>query len=272
VCCFTNHALDQFLEDLLDVGIPAEKMVRLGGKSTVRTSSLSLYNQQPVSRFNRFDITVLESQRSEIHTLYDLMEKEFASYQSAVISDADLLAHLEFENPDFFAAFSVPSAIDDDGMQRVDKKGKDVDELYLLERWRYGQGPGIFSKQNFPSLQSDLTSAIWRMDMPARRKQLQVWQTFMLREKVQDLYKLGVRHNDAQLTLDRKYEERNLAILKSKRIIGCTTTGAAKHMETVQAALPNVVLVEEAGEILESHVLTALGENASQLCLIGDHL
>ncbi|KIJ59315.1 hypothetical protein HYDPIDRAFT_140803 [Hydnomerulius pinastri MD-312] len=36
-------------------------------------------------------------------------------------------------------------------------------------------------------------------------------------------------------------------------------------------ARPNVLLVEEAGEILESHVLTALGPSIDQMILIGDH-
>ena len=37
------------------------------------------------------------------------------------------------------------------------------------------------------------------------------------------------------------------------------------------AVSPDVVLVEEAGEILESHILTALTPKTKQLILIGDH-
>ena len=46
VLCYTNHALDQFLEDLLDIGIPEDSMLRLGSKSSTRTKSLGLYEQQ----------------------------------------------------------------------------------------------------------------------------------------------------------------------------------------------------------------------------------
>jgi hypothetical protein len=56
--------------------------------------------------------------------------------------------------------------------------------------------------------------------------------------------------------------------LTGKRIIGCTTTGAAKFAQDIR---PDALLMEEAGEILESHVLTAMGENTSQMILIGDH-
>lgn len=33
----TNHALDKFLEDLLDVGIDPSGIIRIGSKSTART-------------------------------------------------------------------------------------------------------------------------------------------------------------------------------------------------------------------------------------------
>lgn len=66
---------------------------------------------------------------------------------------------------------------------------------------------------------------------------------------------------------DKRYER----VLSTARIIGCTTTGAALHKETLTAAKPGIVVVEEAGEILEAHVLTSLSPHTKQLVLIGDH-
>ncbi|KAG2134156.1 AAA domain-containing protein, partial [Suillus bovinus] len=54
-------------------------------------------------------------------------------------------------------------------------------------------------------------------------------------------------------------------------IIACTTTGAAMFAQDIRAASPDVLLVEEAGEILESHILTAMGQSIRQMILIGDH-
>jgi superfamily I DNA and/or RNA helicase len=73
------------------------------------------------------------------------------------------------------------------------------------------------------------------------------------------------------MQLTCKNNEALVATLKAKRIVACTTTGAAKFTEELRTAAPDVVLVEEAGEILESHILTALGENTHQLILVGDH-
>jgi hypothetical protein len=54
-----------------------------------------------------------------------------------------------------------------------------------------------------------------------------------------------------------------VATLTGKRIIGCTTAGAAKFAQDIRVAKPDALLVEEAGEIPESYVLTAMGENTS---------
>ncbi len=85
------------------------------------------------------------------------------------------------------------------------------------------------------------------------------------------MYDNGKAYNSCLTSIDRMYGRKFEAILKEKRIIACTTTGAAKHGERIRAAAPTVVLVEEAGEILESHVLTALSPSTDQLILVGDH-
>jgi hypothetical protein len=56
-----------------------------------------------------------------------------------------------------------------------------------------------------------------------------------------------------------------------QRIIGCTITEAAKYNEIIQTAKPDILLVEEAGEILESRILTSLNPKTKQIILIGDH-
>lgn len=58
----------------------------------------------------------------------------------------------------------------------------------------------------------------------------------------------------------------------SARVIGCTTTGAAKYFTVLQHAQCEVVLVEEAAEILEAHVISSLHEKTEHLIMIGDHL
>uniref|UniRef100_H9GU88 RZ-type domain-containing protein n=1 Tax=Anolis carolinensis TaxID=28377 RepID=H9GU88_ANOCA len=65
--------------------------------------------------------------------------------------------------------------------------------------------------------------------------------------------------------------QEDLRILKGSRVIGMTTTGAAKYRKLLQSIRPQIVMVEEAAEILEAHVLTSLTPSCQHLILIGDH-
>ena len=40
-----------------------------------------------------------------------------------------------------------------------------------------------------------------------------------------------------------------------------TTTGAAKHQTQLQAVSPQIIMVEEAAEVLESHLVTSLTQS-----------
>ncbi len=60
-------------------------------------------------------------------------------------------------------------------------------------------------------------------------------------------------------------------LLRRADIVGVTTTGAAKNRRLLQLVGPEIVLMEEAGQVLEAHSLVALPSTCSHLILIGDH-
>ncbi|GJF00004.1 P-loop containing nucleoside triphosphate hydrolase protein [Phanerochaete sordida] len=264
-CCYTNHALDQFLEDLLDIDIPADNMVRLGGKSTTRTEPLSLYNQRQKATRGRNDWAQIDQLKVNAADSLSKLETAFQACMALRVSPKELMDYLEFSEPEFFHAFTVPQAAD--GMQRVGKRGKTVGPSYLLDQWTRGFDAGVLRHaQNVKE-----TPDVWRMPVPGRRARLAQWQDAIIREHVEQLCELGAAFNECQAKLTRKFAEGNLMTLLTKRIIGCTTTGAAMNKRELREALPETLIVEEAGEILESHVLTALGEETRRLILIGDH-
>ncbi|XP_068745964.1 NFX1-type zinc finger-containing protein 1-like [Montipora capricornis] len=60
-------------------------------------------------------------------------------------------------------------------------------------------------------------------------------------------------------------------ILKNADVVGMTTTGAAKFRRILQRLKPRITIVEEAAEVLESHIVTSLTPGCQHLILIGDH-
>ena len=72
------------------------------------------------------------------------------------------------------------------------------------------------------------------------------------------------KHKREQQALDRFALER-------AEVIGMTTTGAAKYQHILHLVKPKIVIVEEAAEVLESHIVSALNAGTQHLILIGDH-
>jgi len=267
VLSYTNHALDQFLEDLLDNGIPPHSVVRLGSKSTPRTAPLNLFERQRTGGFNKSHNgwEIVNNLENLVETHRTELSIALKSYTQSGVSWKDVLAYLEFSDDDghFYPALLVPD--EEDGMTRIGKGGRDIKPDYLYNRWSRGEDAGIFKKQAAEH------GEIWTMDTSSRLVRLQRWTTALWDEKASKVVTLVSRYNKYQQRLAQLLGERTAQTLKSMRVIGCTTTAAAKYASDLRNAAPGVVLVEEAGEILESHVLTALSANTKQLILIGDH-
>lgn len=91
-------------------------------------------------------------------------------------------------------------------------------------------------------------------------------------EAQENMVGLARRYRDAHRECKALRERNDLETLKSASIIGLTTTGASKHQHLLTQLGVKVVMVEEAAEVLEAHVLACLSDSVEQLILIGDHL
>ena len=56
------------------------------------------------------------------------------------------------------------------------------------------------------------------------------------------------------------------------KVILVTTTGVAKYSDLLNALNPTILVVEEAAEVLEAHILASLAPTTKQIIQIGDHL
>ena len=73
------------------------------------------------------------------------------------------------------------------------------------------------------------------------------------------------------LTVQEVHDEAKREILAGATIVGITTSGAAKNQELIRKLNCKIVIVEEAAEVLEAHILVNLTASNEQLVLIGDH-
>ncbi|CAB3261339.1 unnamed protein product [Arctia plantaginis] len=77
---------------------------------------------------------------------------------------------------------------------------------------------------------------------------------------------LVATYEEARMVMD-------MELLKKKKIkvLGLTTSGAARMRKLLNAVSPKIVIVEEAAEVLEQHIITSLTNSCQHLILIGDH-
>lgn len=249
----------------MDIGIPDESIVRLGSKSSERTKKLGLAEQSASRKGPRLPWGFIYEMKDELKDLEQKLRKTLARFQGDITYD-HLMQYLEFsDDASYYDAFSLPEQ--EDRMQRVGKGGKKIGKHFLMNRWVYGQDAGIFQHEVVEE-----HSNIWKMPLRSRKELLEVWTKNIHREHLEEIVPLFQAFNRIQREIDDSiYQTKNSEIFKTKRIIACTTTAAAKYTKALEAAKAGIILVEEAGEILESHVLTAMTKNTKQLVLIGDH-
>ncbi|OCL14801.1 putative AAA family ATPase [Glonium stellatum] len=266
VLCYTNHALDQFLEDILDIGVPDQAMLRLGSKSTLRTKSLGLFEQSGSYRRSAQNWNLMNKYSKKVEELSDQIQQKASAFRNLRISGGALLEYLQFSDTDsdYFYALSTPE--NDDGMARVGKKGKAINSSYLMDRWLKGLNAGVFQGTVGKEYEK-----IWSMDKDSRTARHNLWTRDFFKEQAIILQDVISDYAESYEQLSIVKDQKHAEIIEKKRIIGCTTTAAARYAKQLLNARPGIILVEEAGEILESHVLAALSPNTKHLVLIGDH-
>lgn len=204
VVCFTNHALDQFLEDLMDIGIPSSAMVRLGGKSTDLTKPLMIREQAGV-KLDQTQWAQIDKLKQRLQKHETRLQDAFKRFRAANVQKTHLMEFLEFLSEDlpFFDAFTVPKD-KEDGMTRIGKKGKAMSPFYLLDRWIRGENnPG-----SLQHLQPKGAAAVWKMPIESRQAALIRWQTAILDDLVNEIRDTGRQYNLDQTELDRIFGER----------------------------------------------------------------
>ncbi|KAJ3092249.1 hypothetical protein HK102_009383 [Quaeritorhiza haematococci] len=303
VICLTNHALDQFLEHILDDS-PDTKVVRMGSRSkSERIYELSLENVSDCKL------------RTEQEELEEEIKKLRGQLKRTVLSWDQVRAHLYSTNYNQYLSFS---SRDDDGKvgneeeddsegewQTVSRKGKNAD---VVERWlKDGMNTGgetsggIATDNAFDSLsggskKEDKTTArtflqrltatsrwrrrslsnivetqdVWAMSIPERRMLHDHWKSLISDHLVEEITTLADKLNRLNTEKNTIYDETRRQHISAMDVIGVTTTGAAKFQNMIRSVSAPVILCEEAGEVLEAHILSSLSDNTKHLVLIGD--
>ncbi|CAJ0578160.1 unnamed protein product, partial [Mesorhabditis spiculigera] len=105
-----------------------------------------------------------------------------------------------------------------------------------------------------------------------RRWQLYAyWRIRLYDDTRKQMPRLMARYRDACTEKKEMLQREDANVLRNALVIGATTTGAAKYRDLLLKVNCRQLIVEEAAEVLEGHVLASLLPTLQHVVMIGDH-
>ncbi|KAK8017054.1 NFX1-type zinc finger-containing protein 1 [Apiospora rasikravindrae] len=259
--CYTNHALDQLLEHLLDEGV--EQVIRIGSRS--KSERLSGFNLRTVS--NNAERTRSENQ--SLRGLYSELDShvgtlhEYLDQLDTCLSRDAIKSYLADNHPRYHTELS-DVGVDDQGFQIVHHRPQE-----RMEQWLHG---GIVTDLAPRDISELLDTDLWTMTREERQILYYYW-AHEIRDPIIDAFREDYESWESlRDERDRVAREVDLRCLTEAHVVGITTTGLAKNLDLLRRVPCKVLLCEEAGEVLEAHSLTALLPSIQHAILIGDNL
>ncbi|KAF2732002.1 hypothetical protein EJ04DRAFT_544890 [Polyplosphaeria fusca] len=260
----TNHALDQILEHLLDNEI--SRVVRIGSRS--QSERLQNLNLRVVSK--QLPLTDVEQteQRSRYRSLAECSKEvdEIAKELNCSDFGESIKTYLNKSYPEYYDQFW---GADEDGFEYNWFSADSMFHGWVTGHWNLTSN---HQSQRTRKQLTDQNVKVWAMSVLERQEMYEHWirewqdlRCKMFQSAVED-------HRKAKIAWDASKQELDLRCLKEADIIGLTTSGLARNIELLKRLPIKILLIEEAGEVLEAHTLTALLPSVEHAILIGDHL
>lgn len=249
--------------------------MRLGGRS--KNEALQNYTLQAISKSG----SRTKAEKREVWSCMqnlDSVEVDMEDVCTQLSKSGGWRAlkdHLATAHPQYHNA--VYGSDDDEGWTTVANTTK------ILDNWVQGRGIRDGRDVNQTTnrsvdqlLRVDETTktvpGIWTMSLPERTRLKAHWEQEIrdsLEERLRDAIS---QHSTISNGLKQQYQEFDKRCLEQAYVIGCTTTGLATNSNLLRSLPSKVLICEEAAEVLEAHILTALLPSVQHAILIGDHL
>ncbi|RYP92615.1 hypothetical protein DL770_001257 [Monosporascus sp. CRB-9-2] len=257
--CYTNHALDQLLEHLLDQGVKG--IIRIGSRS--KSERLQGINLRLVAQ--REDRTKAEkhalwqSERALDETVEDMTD--LLDQLRTCHSQRALEKYLADKYPKHHDALWGK---DEDGFQKVFRH-----QNQGLQEWKKG---GRYDASAPRPIGDLLEADLWAMTNTERVLLHDYWLRDIQSALAASIVKENQLYAERKGMRERVLREVDLRCLSQADVVGVTTTGLARSTDLLRKLRCKVMLCEEAGEVLEAHTLTAFLPSVEHAILIGDHL
>ena len=279
---YTNHALDQFFEKLLKApslkflfSSGTKPFVRVGGRCSNELVKACMIKE------HRKMMKSCNKKRRELYDLLDNVDHIDALLNAVQRGNVPLyqLKHENIISEFHYKSLMQTSNFNDNIFnwlgfcENFDNFGVENQNAALNSSTKYDE---MYMEENDNRVLDDEANEeyedIWKLNLEDRRRLYSLWLN-SLSIKLQNQRQSVLSQVDAKKkeAAQERFKE-DFAIIKSSFMVGMTTTGAALNMELLREIQPRIVVVEEAAQVHEQHVLGCLTKHVQHLILIGDHM
>ena len=308
VVCYTNHALDQFLCGIHSFYKEGD-IVRIGGRSSseemkqhgiqtlfkyttpnVRDALTAAYENadKTLERINQLKNQIYLLDRKIVMTVD--VTKYMGRFQNALeagfeqqIRDINKRknSNIESEQLDLIHEWLGYGVLLYKSNIGVRFAGIDLERKTSVKKSKsalYGSNMNDVSssvayKEIVPMNEKskEMIHKIWKISFRSRWELYKSWVEALKGDLTETLKEYEDNFLRYCQDIKQATRDKHIEALRQADVIGMTTTGAARHYEVLQSIKPKIVIVEEAAEVLEGHIVTALSDECEHLILIGDH-
>lgn len=158
---------------------------------------------------------------------------------------------------------------------QVDDEGFETAGRHPFDKWK---SEGSDSTQAFaasttslPLIVQNASTSVHSLNRQEREILLDHWIKQAQQDKIGELFEIVRDVAKTREKLGNIHDESDRRILQEAQVIGVTTSGLARRISVLQNVKCKVVICEEAGEVMEPHLLTALLPDVEHCIQIGDH-
>lgn len=115
------------------------------------------------------------------------------------------------------------------------------------------------------------TQNLWDLPMSERWNLYRLWQNRFYRKILSNIEDYETYHDEILQSYRQEVFNNEYRVLERAALIAMTTTGAAKYQTMLELLRPRIIIIDEAAEVLEAHIVSSLTSSCEHLIMIGDH-
>ncbi|TVY70248.1 NFX1-type zinc finger-containing protein 1 [Fusarium oxysporum f. sp. cubense] len=257
VSCYTNHALDQFLKHLDDVGI--NNIVRVGNRST--TPELESKNLRAIKveclrtpveskTLEKLNVGECKLLRDGKKAIDELVEPR------AALTDPGLMKFISKTYPKIHRKF-------------LSKRMVTIASMESLRTW-LGKRPSAV-EYDIQQLLKRASHDIHTLSASEKWALADHWTEEFSESKVDAVLEALAKSESHRKDVNNILDALDQRILSQAHVIGITISNAARKIDLLKSLSPKVMICEEAAEVTEPHLISTLIPGIEHLIQIGDH-